>query len=122
MKNYLFKYIAVLFAVAAVAFTKIPKVPTATFPFHYIASTYAQSDVQNNSNWASGLIVCSTPPFNKACLIQVTDTYTHLVGTTRVLNTTGNVLIIKAIHGVNGIDFVPDVASSIGIASKSDKS
>jgi len=120
MKKYLFGIMAVVFAVAAVAFTKAPKAPTATFPFKYVPVTYALLDVQTNSNWTSGTVSCPVP-LNKACLIQVTDIYTHLVGTTRVLNTTGNVLIIKAVHGANGIDFVPDVPTSTGIASKADK-
>jgi len=121
MKKYLFGTMAIIFAIAAVAFTRVPKGPTATFPFRYVPSIYTQSAVQTNSNWTSGSVSCPSPP-NKACTIWVADIYTHLVGTSRVLNTTGNVLIIKAIRGANGIDYVPDVATSTGISSKSDKS
>jgi len=120
MKKYLFGIIAIVFAVAAAAFTPVSKKLTASFAFHYVSSFYDQSSVQSNSNWAYGNVPCP-PNANRACEIIVTENYTHLAGATRVLNSSGIVLVIRAVPGVNRSFYVPVVGASIGIVSKSDK-
>lgn len=54
--------------------------------------------------------------------MQVDDIDTHLdANNNRVLNTTGNVIVIKAVPGVNGTDYVPDPSTSTGISSPVNK-
>ncbi len=121
MKRYLAGSLAVIFAIAAAAFTVPSKhSPSAAFTFRYNSPSYTQPDVQTNNNWISGSSSCSGAA-NKACEMEVLDTYTHLQGSTRVLNTTGNVIVVKAVLGANHTDYVPNPATSTGIQSATDK-
>jgi hypothetical protein len=109
MKKYLFGLSAILLAVGAVAFTR----PPATFTFKYDLTTYTQAQVQSISNWSLAIGPGCDGTDRKACQIEVEETYTHLEGSTRVLNTTGNVISITASL------YIPDgtyyVSSGIGI-------
>jgi len=121
MKRYLSGIAATIIAVSLVAFTAPEKKPLSTFTFRYTPATYTQPQVQDNSNWVSGASLCAGQA-NKACQMEVTDTYTHLdANNNRVLNTTGNVIVIKAVTGVDGSDYVPDPSTSTGIPSALDK-
>lgn len=120
MKRYLTGIIAVVIAIGMAAFTAPAKKPLSTFTFRYTPATYTQLQVQDNSNWVSGASLCAGTA-NKACEMEVTDTYTHLDGNNRVLNTTGNVIAIKAKLGDAGTDYIPDPGSSTGILSATDK-
>ncbi len=121
MKRYVSGIAAIIIAVSMVAFTAPEKKPLATFTFRYTPATYTQPQVQDNSNWVSGASLCAGPA-NKACQMEVTDTYTHLdANNNRVLNTTGNVIVIKAVLGANGSDCVPDPNTSTGISNPVDK-
>jgi hypothetical protein len=121
MKRYIAGILAVIIAVGAVAFT-VPakKIPNATFTFHYTLTSYGKTDVEANNNWTSGASLCGGVQ-NKACQMEVTDTYTHLDNNIRVLNTTGSVIVVKAVTGTGGTDYVPDPGTSTGIPSASDK-
>lgn len=122
MTRYLSGIVAAVFAIGAVAFTA-PKNngPLATYTFYYTPTTnYSQPQVQNNNNWISGASLCGGVP-DKACQIEVANSYTHLNGSIRVLNTTGNVPVINAKLGADGTDFVPDPSISTGINSATDK-
>ncbi|HET7117096.1 MAG TPA: hypothetical protein VFI29_11425 [Hanamia sp.] len=121
MKRYLSGIAATIIAICLVAFTTPEKKPLNTFTFRYTPATYTQPQVQTNSNWVSGASLCAGQA-NKACQMEVTDTYTHLdANNNRVLNTTGNVIVIKAVLGVNGSDYVPNPSTSTGIPSAIDK-
>jgi len=121
MKRYLSGIAATIIAVSLVAFTAPEKKPLSTFTFRYTPATYTQPQVQDNSNWVSGASLCAGQA-NKACQMEVTDTYTHLdANNNRVLNTTGNVIVIKAVPGVDGSEYVPDPSTSTGIPSALDK-
>jgi hypothetical protein len=121
MKRYLSGIAATIIAISLVAFTAPEKKPLATFTFRYTPATYTQPQVQDNSNWVSGASLCGGTA-NKACQMQVDDTYTHLdANNNRVLNTTGNVIVIKAKLGASGTDYVPDPSTSTGISSPVDK-
>jgi hypothetical protein len=121
MKRYLTGIIAIVIATGMAAFTAPAKKPLSTFTFRYTPSTYSQLQVQDNSNWVSGASLCAGSA-NKACQMEVTDIYTHLdANNNRVLNTSGNVIVIKAVTGANGSDYVPYPPSSTGISSPVDK-
>lgn len=120
MKRYIASIIAVIIAAGAVAFTTPAKKPLATFTFRFTPTTYTQPQVETNSNWVSGASLCGGTA-NKACQMEVDEAYTHLDGSTRVLNTTGSVIVIKAKLGAAGSDYVPDPSTSTGIASAKDK-
>ena len=121
MLRYLSGIAATIIAISLVAFTAPEKKPLSTFTFHYTPGTYTQSQVQTNSNWLSGASLCAGQA-NKACQMQVDDIDTHLdANNNRVLNTTGNVIVIKAVPGVNGTDYVPDPSTSTGISSPVNK-
>lgn len=128
MKRYFFGLIAILFATGMVAFTKpgLNKKPLATFTFYYIppgGTDYSQPAVQNKANWISNP---SIPPIcdgaNKACEMEVTDTYTELNGSdVRVFKTSGSVVNIVADEGNTADLYVPIVPSSTGVQSKKDR-
>ncbi len=122
MKRYITGIAAVVIAVTAVAFTvPIHTSPKATFTFRYTPGTFTQLQVQTNSNWVSGAAACGGAA-NKACQMEVTDSYTHLdANNNRVLNTTGSVVVIKAVPGAAGTNYVPNPPTSTGIPSKIDK-
>jgi hypothetical protein len=121
MKRYITGIIAVVIAIGMAAFTVPAKKPLSTFTFRYTPASYSQLQVQDNSNWVSGASLCGGPA-NKACQMEVTDTYTHLdANNNRVLNTTGNVIVINAKLGKDGSNYVPDPSSSTGISSPVDK-
>lgn len=122
MKRYITAVLAIIVAVSVVAFTAPKhKSPLSTITFRYTPGTFSQSQVQSNSNWTSGSSLCGAQQ-NKACEMDVTDTYTHLdANNNPVLNTTGNVVVIKAKLGAAGTDYVPDPATSTGIPSANDK-
>lgn len=122
MKRYLTGLLAIIVAAGAVAFTAPKhKVPLSTFIFHYTPTSFSQTDVQSNNNWTSGASLCVGVQ-DKACQMDVTDTYTHLdANNNRVLNTTGSVIVIKAKLGAAGTDYIPDPSNSTGIPSASDK-
>jgi hypothetical protein len=121
MKRYITGILAVIVAAGAVAFTApAKKIPNATFTFHYTPTSFGQNDVETNNNWISGASLCAGDQ-NKACQMEVTDTYTHLDGSNRVLNTTGSIIVIKAKLGANGSDYVPNPSASTGVPSASDK-
>lgn len=122
MKRYIIGILAVMIGAAAAGFTEHKTTgPTATFTFRYTQLSYTQALVQTNSNWVAGSSACASAA-NKACQMEVTDTYTHLdANNNRVLNTTGNVIVIKAVKGASGTDFVPNPPTSTGIPSKVDK-
>ena len=122
MKRYITGIIAVVIAIGMAAFTAPAKKPLSTFTFRYTPATnYSQLQVQDNSNWVSGASLCAGQE-NKACQMEVTDTYTHLdANNNRVLNTTGNVIVIKAVLGADGSDYVPNPSTSTGIPSAIDK-
>src|SRR5437868_13233677 len=121
MKRYISGIVAVTIALAAVAFTTPKNTrPLSSFTFHYTPTSYGQSTVEANGNWVSGASLCGGNQ-NKACQMEVTDTYTHLDGSNRVLNTTGSVIIIKAVPGAGGTDYVPNPLTSTGIPSATNK-
>lgn len=120
MKRYITAIVAVVLAIGMAAFTAPHNKPLSTFTFYYTPSTFTQTEVQTNSNWISGSSLCGGTA-DKACQMQVTDTYTHLENNTRVLNTTGDVIVIKAVPGKDGTDYVPDASSSTGISTPVDK-
>src|SRR5690242_1229967 len=112
MLRYISGFAATIIAICLVAFTAPEKKPLSTFTFRYTPTTYTQPQVEDNSNWVSGASLCAGQA-NKACQMEVTDIYTHLdANNNRVLNTTGNVIVIKAVAGKNGSDFVPDPSTS----------
>lgn len=117
MKRYIFGIIAVVLAIGAVAFTKAEKASKenlATFTFRYKpTSDFTQNSVQNQNNWESGTAGCGGSL--DACTMEVTDIYTHLEGTKRVLNTTGNVINIVA--SGSGSDYKPNPSASTGVQS-----
>lgn len=117
MKKYFFGIIAVIIATGSVAFTKVQKAnkkDLATYTFRYKpTSDFTQNSVQTNNNWESGIAGCGGSL--DACTMEVTDTYTHLDGTKRVLNTTGNVINIVATG--SGSDFQPNPSASTGVQS-----
>jgi hypothetical protein len=121
MKRYLTGIIAVVIAIGMAAFTAPAKKPLSTSTFRYTLGTYTQPQVQDNNNWVSGASLCGGTA-NKACQMEVDDTYTHLdANNKRELNTTGSVIVIKAKFGVAGTDYVPNPSTSTGISSPVDK-
>jgi hypothetical protein len=121
MVRYLSGIAATIIAICLVAFTAPAKKPLSTFTFRFTPTTYTQPQVQDNSNWVSGASLCAGQE-NKACQMEVTDTYTHLdANNNRVLNTTGNVIAIKAVLGADKSSYVPDPSTSTGIPSATDK-
>lgn len=117
MKRYFLGIIAVIIAFASVAFTQIQKDSKenlATFTFRYIpTSDFSQSAVQDKTNWEAGTSGCEGGL--DACTMEVQESYTHLEGTRRVLNNTGNAVNIVATG--SGNHYSPDPASSTGILS-----
>ena len=120
MNRYLTAMAAVIIAIGMAAFTAPPKKSATTFTFRYTPTTYTQPQVETNSSWVSGAALCGGTA-NKACQMEVDEAYTHLDGSTRVLNTSGSVIVIKAKKGANQTDYVPDPSSSTGISSPIDK-
>ena len=126
MKRYISGVIAVLIAVAAFAFTKPEnKVkPSTTYTFFYNSSSYLQPDVQDRQKWLIGTGSGCSGLQNKACQMEVTDSYTHIDPDSgdRVLNTSGATeVVIAAVKGADNVNYVPNPATSTGIQSASDK-
>ena len=121
MKRYIAGILAVIVAAGAVAFT-VPakKIPNGTITFRYTLSSYTEPQVENNNNWTSGASLGGGS--NNACQMEVTDTYTHLdANNNPVLNTSGSVIVIKAIPGAPGPGYVPDPTTSTGVPSAINK-
>jgi hypothetical protein len=123
IRKYGIGLLALIIAVGAVAFTKpgVKGKGIVTYTFRYTQNSYLQQDVEANSNWVSGAGSGCGSFQNKACQMEVDEQYTHLSGRTRVLNTTGNVLIISAALGVNNTDYVPNPGASTGVVSANNK-
>lgn len=128
MKRYILSLIAIVFASGMTAFTKTESdvAPDATYTFYYIApggTDFSQLAVQNKANWISNpgtLPTCNGA--NKACRVEVTDTYTDLDGSgVRVFKTSGSVANIVADEGNMANLYVPIVASSTGLQGKTDR-
>ena len=125
MKRYIAAGLAIILAFMAAAFTKPAGKPFATFTFHYTPTSYGMTTVQTNSNWMSGAGTGCGTDQNKACQMEVTDTYTHADGLgNRLLNDAnsgGSVISIIAKKGANNSDYVPNPAASTGVPSAIDK-
>lgn len=119
IKKYGIGLLAIIIAVGAVAFTKPGKglKPFVNYAFHYTSTTYTQTEVQKNSNWSSGGGSGCGSTQNIPCQMNVLSTYTHDDGSgTQVLNDAnsgGSILSITAVHGANGVDYVPQASTSI---------
>jgi len=120
MNRYLTAMAAVIIAIGMAAFTAPSKKHVTTYTFRFTPATSTQPQVETNGNWVSGASLCGGTA-NKACQMEVDEAYTHLDGSTRVLNTSGSVIVIKAKKGANQTDYVPDPAASTGISSATDK-
>ena len=121
MKRYLLSIAAAVIAIGAVAF-KVENSESKNqtdYDFFYKLGTYAQPDVQTNSNWEMVSKPC--PAGNaKACKINVPASYTHLDGSgNRVLNTSeaSNNVVIDAVIG-SGSNYVPQVSTSTGLNTR----
>lgn len=126
MKQYLTGIIAVIIAVGAFAFTKPENrvKPPTTYSFFYNSSSYLQQDVQDRQKWLIGTGSGCSGLQNKACQMEVTDSYTHLDPDSgdRVLNTSGaSEVVIAAVKGADNTNYVPNPATSTGIPSASNK-
>lgn len=129
MKRYILSIFAVIIAVGMAAFTapENDNKAVANYSFYYMApggTDFSQPAVQNKNNWKSApspLPTCTGS--NKACRIDIVDTYTELDGTgKRVFKTSGSSIVdIVAEEGSTEELYVPIVASSTGLHSKIDR-
>jgi hypothetical protein len=126
IRKYGIGLLALVIAVAAVAFTKPEKKPFTSHTFYYVApggTDYSESSVENKVNWTSNLM---SPPTcngsNKACQIDVDDNYTETVSGVRVFKTTGVFIAQIAAQPGGGSNYVPiDGSPSVGVTDKADR-
>lgn len=119
MKKYLFSFFAIVFAVAAVAFTTVDRTPTSDVYFQYDLNDFSDPDlIENPENWTEvtdEFGSCNNEP-EKACRIKVDHTNTTGSSPTREL--ASGTAITASLYAPNSTYFVSGGADVLAFVNK----
>ena len=118
MKKYFAGMIAIVVAVASVAFTNV-KAPRVDYDFFYDNASYTEGAVTTLGNWKSNISPSCNGTNTKACKIKVNESYVNTGVSPMVLRTSGSFVLDIETAGAADSKYVVTTTGVSAITNRS---